>query len=115
MQLRNRVRGFALEYCVKFPNGFQHLRKQVPVALKDAENELTMVARACLKQLLDQLILLDEVIKETTETLVIQAKQIMPVSDLKRFPVSDGSWQVCCMPVWVMAMHSGADAMSVPA
>lgn len=85
-QLGNRIRGFALEYGVKFPKGIQHLRKQVPSALEDAENELTVVARACLRQLLDQLILLDEVIKEATETLVTQAKQIDACVRLEKIP-----------------------------
>lgn len=85
-QLGNRIRGFALEYGVKFPKGIQHLRKQVPSALEDAENELTMVARACLRQLLDQLILLDEVITEATETLVNQAKKIDACVRLEKIP-----------------------------
>lgn len=55
-QLGNRIRGFAMEYGVTFRQGIQRLRQQVPCALEDAENELTIVARACLRQLLDQLI-----------------------------------------------------------
>ncbi|MEW8457699.1 MAG: IS110 family transposase [Candidatus Thiodiazotropha sp.] len=75
-QLGNRIHGFAMDYGVKFPKGIQHLRKQVPAALEDADNELTVVARSCLRQLLEQLILLDEITKEVTVTLVNQAKQI---------------------------------------
>jgi len=75
-QLGNRIRGFAMEYGVKFSQGIQRLRHQVPCALEDAENELTSVARTCLRQLLDQLIALDDIIKQTTEALVHQAKQI---------------------------------------
>ena len=85
-QLGNRIRGFAMEYGVKFPKGIQHLRKQVPAALDDAENELTVVARACLRQLLDQLISLDKVIKEATATLVDQAKQIDACTRLEKIP-----------------------------
>ncbi|ODB85674.1 hypothetical protein A3194_12645 [Candidatus Thiodiazotropha endoloripes] len=85
-QLGNRIRGFALEYGVKFPKGIQHLRKQVPSALEDAENELTVVARACLRQLLDQLILLDEIIKEATAALVNQAKRIDACVRLEKIP-----------------------------
>jgi len=85
-QLGNRIRGFAMEYGVKFPKGIQHLRKQVPSALEDAENELTVVARACLRQLLDQLILLNGIIKETTETLVNQAKHIDACVRLEKIP-----------------------------
>jgi len=85
-QLSNRIRGFAMEYGVKFSKGIQHLRKQVPSALEDAENELTMLARACLKQLLDQLILMDKIIKEVTDTLVNQAKQIDACVRLEKIP-----------------------------
>jgi transposase len=85
-QLGNHIRGFALEYGVKFPKGISHLRKQVPAALEDAENALTVMACACLRQLLDQLILLDEVIKAATETLVNQAKQIDACVRLEKIP-----------------------------
>ncbi len=75
-----------MEYGVKFPKGIQHLRKQVPAALEDAENELTMVACTCLRQLLDQLISLDKVIKAATATLVDLAKQIHACSRLEKIP-----------------------------
>ena len=75
-----------MEYGVKFPKGIAHLRKQVPCALEDAENELTVIARSCLKQLLDQLILLDDIIKATTEILVNQAKQIDACVRLEKIP-----------------------------
>jgi transposase len=85
-QLGNRIRGFAMEYGVKFSKGIQHLRKQVPCALEDAENELTIIARVCLRQLLDQLIALDDIIKETTTTLVNQAKTIDACVRLEKIP-----------------------------
>ncbi len=94
-QLGNRIRGFALEYGVKFPKGIQHLRKRVPSALEDADNELTVVARACLRQLLDQLFLLDEVINKATVTLVNQAKQIDACARLEIIP--DVGWLVASM------------------
>lgn len=85
-QLGNRLRGFAMEYGVKFPQGIQRLRQQVPCALEDAENELTVVARACLRQLLDQLIALDDLIKQVTERLVNHAKQIDACVRLVKIP-----------------------------
>lgn len=85
-QLSNRIRGFGMEYGVKFSPGITRLRKQVPCALEDAENELTTVARACLRHLLDQLLSLDELIAETTATLVNHAKQIDACVRLEKIP-----------------------------
>lgn len=85
-QLGNRIRGFALEYGVKFSLGINHLRKQVPCALEDAENELTCVARACLNNLYSQLLALDTIIEETTALLVNHAKQIDACVRLVKIP-----------------------------
>jgi transposase len=85
-QLGNRIRGFAMEYGVKFSRGINTLRKQVPLALEDAENELTTIARSCLRNLLNQLLLLDEMINEATTTLVNLAKQIDACVRLVKIP-----------------------------
>ena len=85
-QLANRIRGFAMEYGVKFSRGINILRKQVPNALEDAENELTSVARACLQNLLYQLLSLDELIKQATTVLVDHAKQIDACVRLVKIP-----------------------------
>lgn len=85
-QLGNRIRGFALEYGVKFSLGINRLRQQVPCALEDAENELTNVARACLRNLLNQLLSLDAIIEETTALLVNHAKQIDACVRLVKIP-----------------------------
>lgn len=85
-QLGNRIRGFAMEYGVKFSLGINRLRKQVPCALEDAENKLTSVARACLSNLLNQLLSLDAIIEETTATLVTHAKQIDACVRLVKIP-----------------------------
>lgn len=85
-QLANRIRGFAMEYGVKFSKGINILRKQVPEALEDAENELTFVVRACLRNLLDQLLSLDELINDTTKSLENQAKQIDACRRLIKLP-----------------------------
>ena len=85
-QLGNRIRGFAMEYGVKFPQGINRLRKQVPCVLEDTDNELTAVARACLRHLLDQLLSLDEIIEETTAALVNHAKHIDACVRLVKIP-----------------------------
>ena len=85
-QLGNRIRGFAMEYGVKFPRGINRLRQQIPSALEDAENELTTVARACLQHLYTQLLSLNEIIEETTATLVNHAKTIDACVRLVKIP-----------------------------
>jgi transposase len=85
-QLANRIRGFAMEYGVKFSRGINILRKQVPCALEDAENELTPVVRASLQNLLHQLLSLDELIKEATISLVNHAQQIDACVRLVKIP-----------------------------
>lgn len=85
-QLSNRIRGFAMEYGVKFSRGINILRQQAPEALEDAENELTVIARACLRNLLNQLLSLDEIIKEATKTLEQHAKQIDACRRLVKIP-----------------------------
>lgn len=66
--------------------GINRLRKQVPRALEDAENELTTVARICLRNLLNQLLSLDELIKDATKTLINKAKQIDACVRLVKIP-----------------------------
>jgi len=85
-QLSNRLRGFAMEYGVKFSKGISVLRKQVPQALEDGENELTVLARSCLRNLLDQLLMLDDVIKQVTEVLEQLAKQSDACRRLVKIP-----------------------------
>jgi len=85
-QLGNRIRGFAMEYGVKFSRGINRLRQQIPSALEDAENELTAVARACLNHLYQQLLSLNEIIEETTLALVNHAKQIDACVRLEKIP-----------------------------
>jgi len=75
-----------MEYGVKFSFGITQLRRQVPCALEDATNELTTVARACLRDLLDQLIMLDRVIENQTQKLTHHAKQIDAFVRLQKIP-----------------------------
>ncbi|MEW8313523.1 MAG: IS110 family transposase [Candidatus Thiodiazotropha endolucinida] len=85
-QLANRMRGFALEYGVKFPKGISQLRRHVPEALEAAENELTMIARSILRNLLEQLLSLDVLIKEITQALTWQTRQLPACRELFRMP-----------------------------
>jgi len=85
-QLANRIRGFGMEYGVTFPKGISQLRCCVPGALEDAGNELTVVARGILRNLLDQLLLLDKLIGEVTEALISHTKQIPACRELEHMP-----------------------------
>ena len=85
-QLANRIRGLGMEYGVKFPKGINQLRRRVPEALEDAENELTMTARSILRNLLDQLLSQDKLINEVTKALVEQTKQKAACRELVRMP-----------------------------
>jgi transposase len=85
-QLANRIRGLGMEYGVKFSQGISQLRKKVPQVLESVENELTGVGRRILRHLLDQLISLDKQIKEVTQSLTEQTRQIRQCQELSRMP-----------------------------
>ena len=65
----NQIRGFAGEYGVIFPMSRQQCLLQLPLALEDAENSLSFIAR---KQLA---LLRDEVIEITTKLETLQQQQ----------------------------------------
>lgn len=79
-----------MEYGINFSKGLHRLRQQITSALEDAENELTTVARSALWHLYNQLLVLDKIIEETTSTLSITQRKLMPVYDSKRYLVSVG-------------------------
>ena len=47
----NQIRGLLLEYGITIPQGRAHVRKQLPLILEDAENDLTMRFRGLLSAL----------------------------------------------------------------
>ncbi|MET0068155.1 MAG: IS110 family transposase [Candidatus Thiodiazotropha sp.] len=85
-QLANRIRGLGMEYGAKFSKGINRLRKEVPQVLESAENELTEVARMILRHLLEQLISLNQQIKEVTKALIERTRQIPQCQALARMP-----------------------------
>lgn len=60
--LINQLRGLLQEYGIVLAQGKEKLRNQLPDILEDAENELSMAARACFQQMLNEWIHLDECI-----------------------------------------------------
>ena len=85
-ELANRIRGLAMEYGVKFPKGINRLRQQVPEALEDADNGLTFIVRASLRNLLDQLLALDPLVTQITQAIEDLARQIEPCRRLVKLP-----------------------------
>ena len=111
-ELANRIRGLSLEYGVKFAKGIHPLRKQVPEALEDAQNELSFTIRECLRNLLDQLLLLDQQIDVAGKSIENLAKQIEPCRRLTHVP--GVSWLgASALYVWLgdgSAFRCGRDA-----
>lgn len=60
----NRIRGFLSEFGIVLPESINVIRKQLPDILEDGENQLGSLGRTLLKEIYDQLIRLDEEIKE---------------------------------------------------
>jgi transposase len=52
--LINQLRGLLQEYGIVLAQGKQKLRNQLPELLEDAQNPLSMAARACFQQMLDE-------------------------------------------------------------
>jgi len=75
-QIACRIRGFSQEYGVYFPVGIDKLRKQIPDALEDAENELTTVARRILLELSEQLIHVSDLYAKVGKEIEVLAKQV---------------------------------------
>jgi len=85
-QVANRIRGFAREYGVNFPIGIKLLLKQVPEALEDAENELSMMAREMLSELLSHLKGVIKLLDSMSQKIEAFAKQLEPCRRLVELP-----------------------------
>lgn len=85
-QIANRIRGCGREYGIAIPCGINQVRKLVPMILEDAENELTTLGRLILRQLLDHLLLLDQLVDEITQLLITQTKQVPACRRLVAIP-----------------------------
>ncbi len=60
----NQLRGLLLEYGLVVPQGIGKLRQRLPEILEDAENGLSDAARSLLAALGDELVRLDERVRE---------------------------------------------------
>ncbi len=68
-ELANRIRGILQEYGEIVSQGIGKLRKEVPLILENAENELTPLARRMIFDLSDQLVQMDNKVKEYDKVL----------------------------------------------
>ena len=71
--LINQARGLAREYGVNLAKTRQAFMEQLPLAIEDAGNELTSVARAALAQLIEE-------IRQISERIKLQLNQIAAVA-----------------------------------
>lgn len=61
--LINQVRGLLMEYGIVVAKGAWNIRRELPLILEDAENELTLLGRETLLALYNELVELDKRIK----------------------------------------------------
>ena len=62
--LANQIRGLLAEYGIVIAQGVHHLRKQLPLILEDAENELTVLGREVFADLYQHLVEVDRRISQ---------------------------------------------------
>lgn len=82
----NQIRSIAAEYGVIFPQSLKALRTALPLALEDAGNNLTAVARRTLADLSDELRAIDEKIDALTEQMMDLARQFEAYDRLQSVP-----------------------------
>ncbi len=73
--LANQITGLAAEYGVVFPISIKALRCHLPLALEDAENELSPVIRNLLQALYYDFISLSEEIDDMTQSVTLLSQQ----------------------------------------
>lgn len=125
VQISNRIRGLALEYGVTFPKGLHSLRKALPIALEDADNELSNQSRIMLYELAQELDHASELLIRITKRIEVVAKQkdacqrlqVMPgigwlIASMLYAKLGDGSTFRCgrdaSASVGVVPSHSGS-------
>ena len=74
--LINQLRGLLQEYGIVVAQGKEHLRNQLPDLLEEADNGLTMAARACFAQMLEEWNELDQRIAQHERHIRQQCAQV---------------------------------------
>ena len=67
--LANRIRGYLREFGLFIPVGLSQVRKQVPLFLEDAENELTLGIREIISSCHQKLLELDKEVEKYTQKI----------------------------------------------
>ena len=78
--LANRTRGYLREFGLFIPVGLSQVRKQVPLFLEDAENELSNMGRELFNDLLVQFYASDDKVTEYDSRIEKLCKQTRLVS-----------------------------------
>jgi len=73
--LSNQIRGLLMEYGVVIPKGISYVRKEIPLVLEDAGNELSFLFRELLHDLYKEMIHLDERVKTLENKLKTICRQ----------------------------------------
>lgn len=73
--LVNRIRGYLREFGLFIPKGLSQVRKQVPIFLDDAENELTVEVREIIANCHTKLLELDQEVDKYTKKIEYFCKQ----------------------------------------
>jgi len=70
----NQVRGLLGEYGIVIPLGRKQLRKEIPLVLEDADNELTFLGREIFAKLYEHLVFIDQLIDDLEDQILIVFK-----------------------------------------
>ncbi|MGR5243387.1 IS110 family transposase [Vibrio sp. PNB23_22_6] len=84
--LANQIRGLAAEYGVVFPLSIKALRSHLPLAIEDAENELSHVMRSLLQILYCDFIIISDEIDEVTQSITRLSQQHPRYESIKNIP-----------------------------
>ncbi len=82
----NQIRGFAREYGVFFPTGYRNLLTDLPLALEDGENELSIIARRTLWELYQELHQLSDKIQSLKAQLLDLSRPLETFQRLQEVP-----------------------------
>ncbi|HAS6163784.1 TPA: IS110 family transposase [Vibrio vulnificus] len=84
--LANQIRGLVAEYGIIFPQSIKVLRSQLPLAIEDAENELSYVMRGLLQTLYSEFIDISGKIDEFTQKITALGQLHPRYSAIKSIP-----------------------------
>jgi transposase len=84
--LCNQIRGLLAEYGIVLPKAIARLRREVPLLLEDAENELTIRGRELIASLLQELRDLEERIKPYAQAIELASVESSTCRRLRSIP-----------------------------